>query len=83
MLLAFLAGCTDIPLRTDSDIDLQNQREQIKSWDLKGRLSLTSEKESGTMTFHWTQDQERYLMRFIAPLGQGTYALRGGEADGR
>ncbi len=82
MLLAFLAGCSDIPLRTDSDIDLQNQREQIKSWDLKGRLSLTSEKESGTMTFHWTQDQERYLMRFIAPLGQGTYALRGGEADG-
>lgn len=82
ILLAFLAGCSDIPLRTESDIGLQNQREQIKSWDLKGRLSLTSEKESGTVTFHWTQDQERYLMRFIAPLGQGTFALRGGEGDG-
>ena len=83
-LLAFLVACSETPLRPDRDIDLdlQNQREQIQSWDLKGRLSLTSEKESGTVTFHWTQDHERYLMHFIAPLGQGTYALRGGEADG-
>ena len=83
-LLAFLVACSETPLRPDRDIDLdlQNQREQIQSWDLKGRLSLTSEKESGTVTFHWSQDHERYLMHFIAPLGQGTYALRGGEADG-
>jgi len=82
--LAFLVACSETPLRPDRDIDLdlQNQREQIQSWDLKGRLSLTSEKESGTVTFHWSQDHERYLMHFIAPLGQGTYALRGGEDDG-
>ena len=82
ILLAFLAGCSEVPLRPDSDIDLQNQREQIQRWNLNGRLSLSSEKESGTVTFHWTQDYERYLMRFIAPLGQGSYALRGGEGDG-
>ena len=82
ILLAFLAGCSEVPLRPDIDIDLQNQREQIQRWNLNGRLSLSSEKESGTVTFHWTQDYERYLMRFIAPLGQGSYALRGGEGDG-
>jgi len=84
ILLAFLAGCSDIPLRPGqgNDIERQSQREQIQRWNLNGRLSLSSKKESGTVTFHWTQDQERYLMRFIAPLGQGTYALRGGEDDG-
>ena len=66
----------------DIDLDLQNQREQIKSWKLNGRLSITSERESGTVTFHWSQDDEAYLMSFNAPLGQGTFALRGGEEDG-
>ncbi len=84
ILLVFLVACSETPLRPamDSNIELQNQREQIQSWNLNGRLSITSEKESGTVTFHWSQDHERYLMRFIAPLGQGTFALRGGEADG-
>ncbi len=84
ILLVFLASCSDIPLRPvkGNDIERQNQRTQIERWELKGRLSLSSEKDSGTMTFIWMQDQDRYLMRFIAPLGQGAYALRGGEADG-
>lgn len=84
ILLVFLTGCSEIPSRPqrDNDIAQQNQREQIKRWKLNGRFSLSSEKENGTVTFHWTQDDERYLMRFIAPLGQGTYALRGGEGDG-
>lgn len=84
ILLAFLVACSEAPVRPDRDIDLdlQNQREQIKSWKLNGRLSITSERESGTVTFHWSQDDEAYLMSFNAPLGQGTFALRGGEEDG-
>jgi len=83
-LLAFLVACSETPLRPDRgvDLDLQNKREQIQSWKLNGRLSITSEKESGTVSFYWSQDRERYLMSFIAPLGQGTFALRGGEDDG-
>jgi outer membrane lipoprotein LolB len=83
-LLAFLVACSETPVRPDRgiDLDLQNQREQIQSWKLNGRLSITSEKESGTVSFYWSQDYERYLMSFIAPLGQGTFALRGGEGDG-
>jgi len=84
ILLVFLTGCSEIPSRPEmvSDIEQQNQREQIKRWKLNGRLSLISKKENGTVTFHWAQDDDRYLMRFIAPLGQGTYALRGGEGNG-
>ena len=83
-MLAFLAGCSEVPTRSagQNDIERQNLLEQIKRWNLKGRLSLTSKKESGTASFHWSQDNERFLMRFIAPLGQGTYALRGGEGNG-
>lgn len=84
ILLVFLVACSEAPVRPDRgiDLDLQNQREQIQSWKLNGRLSITSEKESGTVTFRWSQDDEAYLMSFIAPLGQGTFALRGGEEDG-
>ncbi len=84
ILLAFLVACSEAPVRPDRgiDLDLQNQREQLQSWKLNGRLSITSEKESGTVTFHWSQDKDAYLMSFIAPLGQGTFALRGGEEDG-
>jgi len=84
ILLAFFVACSEVPVRPDRgiDLDLQNQREQIQSWKLNGRLSITSERESGTVTFHWSQDDEAYLMSFNAPLGQGTFALRGGEEDG-
>lgn len=66
----------------ERDAARQNQLQQIKRWTLNGRLSLATEKENWTVTFFWSQDDERYLMRFVAPLGQGTYALRGGENDG-
>ena len=84
ILLAFLVACSEAPVRPDRgiDLDLQNKREQIQRWKLNGRLSINSERESGTVTFHWSQDDEAYLMRFNAPLGQGTFALRGGEEDG-
>ena len=84
IMLVFFAGCSEVPLIPESvtGAERQNHLEQIKRWKLKGRLALTSPKESWTVTFHWSQDYDRYLMQFIAPLGQGTYALRGGEGDG-
>ncbi len=83
-MLVLLAGCSEMPLLPggERDAERQSQLQQIKRWKLNGRLSLATENESWTVTFYWSQDNERYLMRFIAPLGQGTYALRGGEQDG-
>ncbi len=84
ILLAFFVACSKVPLRPDRGInlDLQNQREKIQSWNLNGRLSLVSKKESGMLTFYWSQNHERYLMRFIAPLGQGTYMLGNNGVNG-
>ncbi len=81
ILLVFLVGCSEIAFRPQSENDIvqQNQREKVKHWKLYGRLSVTGEKENGTVTFHWTQDDQHYLMRFIPPLGQGAYVLRGGD----
>ena len=83
-MLAFLAGCSEVPLAPGNAVgtERQNQLEQIKRWKLKGRLALTTPKESWTVKFRWSQDYDRYLMQFIAPLSQGTYALRGGDEGG-
>ena len=51
--------------------------EQFSSWTMTGRVAVQSDKEGWSATLHWDQDDENYVMRFIAPLGQGTYELEG------
>ena len=72
-MLVFLNGCSEVPLIPESvtGAERQNQLEQIKRWKLKGRLALSSPKESWTVTFRWSQDYDRYLMQFIAPQVRG------------
>lgn len=87
ILLAFLVACSDMPLRSEKKIKENKVEDQIQSaelerWDLKSRLSLSSEKGNGTVTFLWTQDQDRYHMRFIMPFGRGSYILKSSIADG-
>ena len=83
-MLVFFVGCSKISLipESTSGAERQNKLEQITRWKLKGRLALTTPNESWTVTLRWSQDYDRYLMQFVAPLGQGTYALRGGEGSG-
>lgn len=84
IMLVFFVGCSKISLipESTSGAERQNKLEQITRWKLKGRLALTTPNESWTVTLRWSQDYDRYLMQFVAPLGQGTYALRGGEGSG-
>jgi len=84
IILVLFVGCSKIPLipGSTSGAERQNKLEQITRWKLKGRLALTTLNESWTVTLRWSQDYDRYLMQFVAPLGQGTYALRGGEGSG-
>ena len=84
IILVLFVGCSKIPLipESTSGAERQNKLEQITRWKLKGRLALTTPNESWTVTLRWSQDYDRYLMQFVAPLGQGTYALRGGEGSG-
>lgn len=54
-----------------------NRLREIDAWSLKGRLGIRAEKGSGTLNLLWDQEQETYVIRFIAPFGQGAFDIRG------
>lgn len=84
LLLAMaLAGCAGpsvtLPsaVRMDSLAVRQGDLARLQSWTIRGRLAIQTEREGWTVTLHWVQEKEHYTLRFIAPLGQGTYELNG------
>lgn len=82
-LLALLAGCAPlmerpVPHDTEQAWQLhQHQIADIDSWFLRGRLAIRDDRESWTASLHWRQQPAEYVMRLLAPLGQGTVELRG------
>lgn len=40
-------------------------------------MALRTDKESWTVTLHWENEVDRFQLRMIAPLGQGTWQLTG------
>jgi len=87
LLAILMAGCAEIPLlqsekgKLDSDVtDARlNILYGLNTWALKGRIGIQTDKEGVTATLHWAQVGDRYQLRFIAPLSQGTYELRGNQ----
>lgn len=49
----------------------------LTDWELKGRIAVRVEDEGWTASLHWRQEQSSYVIRIIAPMGQGRYDLRG------
>jgi len=87
LLAIVMAGCAEIPFlqsekgklaRDDTDARL-NILYGLNTWALKGRIGIQTDKEGVTATLHWAQVGDRYQLRFIAPLSQGTYELRGNQ----
>jgi outer membrane lipoprotein LolB len=84
-IAVLLSACTQAP-KIDPDLKTQFWLEQqiaasaIQSWQIKGRVAVKNDKESGTVTLFWNQNLNEYELRFIAPLGQGTYILTGSAA---
>jgi outer membrane lipoprotein LolB len=86
-----LAGCAELPSLiygpdlavTDKDADVWDLRQEalskINSWSIKGRLAVQSGQEGWSATLFWDQENQAYRMRFVAPLGQGTYQLQGND----
>ncbi|MDT8452487.1 MAG: lipoprotein insertase outer membrane protein LolB [Gammaproteobacteria bacterium] len=54
------------------------QRQQLSAWKLTGRLGIQTENEGGSLDLFWNQQGERYKIRLIAALGQGTILIQGG-----
>lgn len=82
ILLGLLSACSGkVPLsQLEPDPGVAQKLQQITSWDLDGRLAVIDGDKSGAVTLHWLQHEEYYRMRFVLPLGQGSYILmsRGG-----
>ena len=82
MAVALLSACTQAP-KIDSNVKTQLWLEHqiaasaIHNWKIKGRVAVKNARESGTVTLFWNQSLSDYELRFVAPLGQGTYILTG------
>lgn len=83
-LLLWLAGCTtqihvDEQARLDSYAVHRDKLTELASWQLQGRIAMSMEKDAWSATLHWTQTDAEYELRLIAPLGRGSFDLRGGD----
>jgi len=85
-LTMLLAACAEMPsVQTEYTPDLPrwqyhvDQISELHSWKVSGRLSVTTPQQNWTATMHWQQVNDAYQIRFIAPLGQGTYEIRGND----
>jgi len=82
LIVSLISACTQLPkidagLKSQLWIEHQLDVAEIQSWNIKGRVAVKNDKESGTVTLLWDQFISNYELRFIAPLGQGTYILTG------
>jgi len=82
LAVSLLAACSSAPkIDKDSKPQLWLKHQiaisDITAWNINGRLGVKSEKNSGTATMLWEQSFADYELRVIAPLGQGTYILKG------
>ncbi len=82
LITSLISACTQLPkidagLKSQLWLEHQLAVGEIQSWNIKGRVAVKNDKESGTVTLLWDQFISNYEIRFIAPLGQGTYILTG------
>jgi len=71
MALLFLSGCVSIPMQPDNE--RVQQLKQMRTWTVKGRISLKTPKENFIANLLWRQQEKGYLIRIYNNLGQ-TYA---------
>ena len=78
-----LASCTMVKekssLQPEGWQGQQEQRQQIKVWEVRGRLGVQTQTTGGSMDLIWKQSGEDYKIRLILPLGSGGYLIQGNE----
>ncbi len=55
----------------------QKTRQQIQSWEIRGRLGVQTKNEGGSLDIVWKQAQQDFSIHLIAPLGAGSYRVQG------
>jgi outer membrane lipoprotein LolB len=66
-------------LQPEGWLEQQEQRQQIKIWEVRGRLGVQTQATGGSMDLIWKQSGEDYTIRLILPLGSGSYLIQGDE----
>ena len=88
VVLLGLAGCADLseyrglilPTEEPPKTAWEKHRAAVAGitrWTLQGRIAVDTGKDSLTAGLHWEQQGEDYNLRVMAPLGQGTFELKG------
>ncbi len=57
----------------------QRQRQQISTWEIRGRLGVQTQTTGGSFDLIWKQSGQDYSIRLILPLGAGGYLIQGND----
>lgn len=83
VLTMWLGACATVsPPAVEGDGKWARRQQQlagISRWVVQGRVGIETRSDGGTAALNWEQDGDSYAMRIMAPLGQGTFELRGNE----
>ncbi len=81
LLCLIVASCATVKEQTTIEpagwVAEQQIRQQIKVWEIRGRLGVQTESNGGTLDIIWKQSDDDYSIRLMAPLGAGTYLVQG------
>ena len=81
LLCLIVASCATVKEQTAIEpvgwVAEQQIRQQIKAWEIRGRLGVQTESNGGTLDIIWKQSDDDYSIRLMAPLGAGTYLVQG------
>jgi len=81
LVLLMLASCATVKEQITTEpagwVAEQHKRQQIKNWEIRGRLGVQTENDGGTLDIIWKQAEQDFSIRLIAPLGAGNYLVQG------
>jgi outer membrane lipoprotein LolB len=77
VLAGVLAGCATRPSTPVAATDRTARLAALDQWSLQGRVAINLKRDGWTASLLWTQEAEQYTVRCMAPLGRGTWELRG------
>ncbi|MCK5394499.1 MAG: outer membrane lipoprotein LolB [Gammaproteobacteria bacterium] len=81
LMCLMLASCAAIKEKTVVQpagwVEQQQQRQQVKVWEIRGRLGVQTQTNGGSMDLIWKQSGQDYSIRLILSLGAGNYLIQG------
>ena len=81
LMCLMLVSCAAIKEKTTIEpagwLEQQQERRQVKFWEVRGRLGIQTQVTGGSMDIIWKQSRKNYTIRLILPLGVGSYLIQG------